>query len=147
MSKLTYSLAGIANVEDLTLTGTAGIHGTGNTLDNTITGNTGSNTLTGGDGDDYLEGGDGKDFLYGGNGSDTFVFDANTLKAPDVIKDFEDGIDLIIYPGNPDPLYDVDEEYVDLRDQPNGDTYIYVDIDGVRGTDYVFQLLAIIDRP
>lgn len=41
-----------ANIENLTLLGTAAISGTGNELDNILTGNTGTNTLTGGLGDD-----------------------------------------------------------------------------------------------
>ena len=42
----TYTLG--ANVEHLTLSGIAAIHGTGNSLDNILTGNSASNTLTGG---------------------------------------------------------------------------------------------------
>ncbi len=41
-----------AEVENLTLTGTAAINGTGNGLGNVLTGNGGANTLAGGDGDD-----------------------------------------------------------------------------------------------
>jgi Ca2+-binding RTX toxin-like protein len=41
-----------ANVENLVLTGSADIGGTGNELDNEITGNAGDNALTGGDGND-----------------------------------------------------------------------------------------------
>jgi trimeric autotransporter adhesin len=41
-----------ANVEDLVLTGTAAINGTGNVLDNVLTGNSADNTLAGGAGND-----------------------------------------------------------------------------------------------
>jgi Ca2+-binding RTX toxin-like protein len=52
-SSVTYMLA--ANVENLTLTGTAAINGTGNALDNILAGNSAANTLTGGTGNDiYL---------------------------------------------------------------------------------------------
>jgi Ca2+-binding RTX toxin-like protein len=59
-----------ANVENLTLTGTAAINGTGNALGNNITGNSANNTLNGGDGLDTLIGGLGSDTLDGGAGSD-----------------------------------------------------------------------------
>ncbi|ESQ92907.1 hypothetical protein ABAC460_01280 [Asticcacaulis sp. AC460] len=49
-SAITYTLA--AEVERLTLTGSANISGTGNGLHNILIGNAGNNTLTGGDGND-----------------------------------------------------------------------------------------------
>ena len=52
-----------ANVEDLLLTGTAAINGSGNGLANTITGNGARNVLDGGGGLDLLVGGEGGD-LY-----------------------------------------------------------------------------------
>jgi Domain of unknown function (DUF4347)/Calx-beta domain/RTX calcium-binding nonapeptide repeat (4 copies) len=59
-----------ATVENLVLTGTGNINGTGNTLDNTITGNAGNNQLMGGAGLDVLYGGLGNDSLAGDDGSD-----------------------------------------------------------------------------
>lgn len=53
-SSVTYTL--VNNVENLTLTGTTAINGTGNALNNVIVGNSAINTLNGGAGDDYLNG-------------------------------------------------------------------------------------------
>ena len=60
-----------ANVEKLTLTGTAAVNGTGNGLANVITGNAAANTLKGNGGIDTLRGAGGNDTLVGGSGSDT----------------------------------------------------------------------------
>jgi len=60
-----------ANVENLTLGGTANLIGEGNELGNVITGNSGANKLYGYDGDDSLIGQGGDDHLLGGSGNDT----------------------------------------------------------------------------
>jgi Ca2+-binding RTX toxin-like protein len=71
----TYGLA--ANVENLTLTGTADAGGEGNELANKITGNSGINRLEGDDGNDTLTGNDGNDTLDGGFGADSMTGGAN----------------------------------------------------------------------
>jgi Ca2+-binding RTX toxin-like protein len=63
-----------SNVENLTLTGTSAINGSGNTLNNVITGNSAVNSLTGNAGNDTLDGGLGNDILTGGDGSDTYRY-------------------------------------------------------------------------
>ena len=61
-------------VENLILTGTTSINGTGNNLNNRLTGNIADNTLTGNAGNDILDGGGGDDTLAGGKGLDTYLF-------------------------------------------------------------------------
>lgn len=68
---ITHALA--AEVEQLSLSGTAAIDGTGNALNNNMFGNGASNTLSGGAGDDSISGGNGADILIGGSGKDTMT--------------------------------------------------------------------------
>ncbi|HBS58919.1 MAG TPA: hypothetical protein DEA44_06620, partial [Firmicutes bacterium] len=63
------------NVENLILTGSDNIDGTGNDLDNVLVGNTGNNVLTGGAGNDHIDGGLGVDTLIGGTGNEIYIVD------------------------------------------------------------------------
>ncbi len=82
-SSVSYTLVGTE--QNLVLTGSNPVSGTGNALDNSITGNSatnqllgmaGNDTLTGNAGDDTLDGGAGADVLDGGDGDDSIVYDA-----------------------------------------------------------------------
>ncbi len=102
-SSVTYNIAALTNVENLTLTGTTAINGTGNTGNNVITGNSANNNLSGGSGNDTLNGGAGNDTLNGGAGNDIliggadddiYVVDSNTGTIT-ITEDVEGGTDTI----------------------------------------------------
>ncbi|WP_447794270.1 M10 family metallopeptidase C-terminal domain-containing protein [Pseudomonas farris] len=63
------------NLENLFLTGSENLRGTGNDLNNVLVGGTGNDRLDGGAGDDTLDGGVGSDLMMGGDGADTYYVD------------------------------------------------------------------------
>ncbi|HEY3476162.1 MAG TPA: putative Ig domain-containing protein [Anaerolineales bacterium] len=89
-SAITYTLG--ANLENLSLTGTIAINGTGNVLNNVLIGNSANNTLSGGAGNDLLDGGAGSDTMLGGTGNDTYVVN----QAGDVVtENLNEGTDTV----------------------------------------------------
>jgi Ca2+-binding RTX toxin-like protein len=103
-SSITFSLAALTQVENLTLTGNGVIDGTGNTKNNKLTGNAQNNNLNGANGTDKIDGGIGKDILTGGGGNDTLVFrfGESTISNADSIVDFtiaNDKIDILTQSG------------------------------------------------
>ncbi|MHB1353503.1 MAG: Ig-like domain-containing protein [Thiobacillus sp.] len=81
-ASLTWTLA--ENIENLVLTGTADIDGTGNALDNILAGNSGANRL---------DGGLGADTSAGGAGDDTYIVDH---AGDSVIEQADEGIDTVL---------------------------------------------------
>ena len=107
-SSVSYSLP--TNVENLVLTGTGALSGTGNELNNSISGNSGDDVLTGaagddllsglsgndvldgGSGNDVLDGGAGNDIMAGGFGNDAYVVDAS---GDTITEDSNGGLDIV----------------------------------------------------
>jgi Ca2+-binding RTX toxin-like protein len=87
---ISYTLG--ANIENLVLSGTAAINGSGNELDNFITGNSAANVITGGGGNDTLDGRAGADTMIGGIGNDAYYVEN---KDDVVIENANEGTDRI----------------------------------------------------
>jgi len=118
-SSVSYALA--ANVENLTVTSTMAINGTGNGLNNVLTGNSGANRLTGADGTDSLRGNGGNDTLNGGNGNDTFLFGQG--EGQDLIQDNSGPVDKLFYDAGINPLdLIISRQVNDLRIAIHGTT-------------------------
>jgi Ca2+-binding RTX toxin-like protein len=94
---VTFTLATAPELENLQLTGSAAINGTGNDGANIIGGNAGANKLTGGEGADTIDGGLGNDIITGGRGADTIdvskgndrLIYADKLDSGDVVTGFD----------------------------------------------------------
>ncbi|MFT3955910.1 MAG: calcium-binding protein [Piscinibacter sp.] len=84
-----------SNQENLVLTGSTAINGSGNTLANALLGNAAANTLNGGAGNDIVNGGAGNDRLTGGTGLDSFRFTTapNSTGNADRLLDFSSADD------------------------------------------------------
>jgi len=163
-SSVSFTLA--ANVENLTLTGSAAIDATGNSLTNALKGNSAANTLNGGAGSDHLYGYGGNDFLVGGSGgdtltggagADTFVFQAlsdSAVASPDKILDFDpaaDHIDLSAIDANTGVSGDQAFSFVSAFDHHAGEavlaynsttnqTMLTLDVNGDAAADFGLQI-------
>jgi uncharacterized delta-60 repeat protein len=162
-SSVTYTLAN--HVENLTLTGSNPINGTGNNLDNTLIGNADGNTLIGWAGNDILRGGYGggdtliggfgndvlvvegdSNALTGGAGVDTFTFGDIEFTTNNRITDFELG-DLIHFNGSVIAISSISEGsgasvaagQVQYRIS-NGNTFLYVGTNLSPGADAIVTL-------
>lgn len=95
-----YTIAKLAEIEDLSFIGTG---------DATLTGNAKTNVLVGSDGDDTLDGGKGGDTMMGGEGNDTYYID-DLLDV--VIEQGDEGHDTVYSSVSIDALWDNVEDLI-----------------------------------
>lgn len=152
--------------EELELTGSTAIDGTGNAFKNKVTGNSGANkllgldgndTLSGGGGADSLTGGRGNDRMAGGAGADTFILTADSIgdgqHEKDRITDFSNGDgDLINLTAiDADSTTDGDQAFTAVAEltgaagqmslsYKGGTTTLKLDIDGDGKADYTLKI-------
>jgi Ca2+-binding RTX toxin-like protein len=142
-------------LEDLTLTGTGAVAGTGNDLSNLIIGNSAANALSGNAGNDTLMGGGGNDVLIGGAGDDHLdvsigndtVRYTGALDGHDIVDGFDGdsagGQDVL----NVDALFDslgiaAAQRAAHVSTVDNGPSVdVFIDADGNAGNG--FELLAV----
>lgn len=107
---------------DLLRGGTNRDHLFGGNAGDFLFGDEGRDTLEGGSGNDELDGGAGIDLLFGGAGADTFIFSQNAPGAPDVVSDFQEGIDTVLVDADlyDDPIDVILGETFLLDVNPNG---------------------------
>ncbi|MEK6735973.1 MAG: M10 family metallopeptidase C-terminal domain-containing protein, partial [Pseudomonadota bacterium] len=121
----TYSIADVANVENIYLFGSKPTDAKGNTLANELRGNDADNLLEGSKGNDILMGGAGRNKLDGGEGADTAVY----LMAKDsyIITTIDPGWRIESSAGDIDNLDNIERlKFLD--------TNIAYDLDGNAGT-------------
>ncbi|MCB8822520.1 CAP domain-containing protein [Microvirga rosea] len=155
-STISYSLAGQV-VENLTLTGTESINGTGNSLHNWLLGNPASNTLDGGALNDTLNGRGGSDVLIGGAGNDRFVFADVREARGDIVVDFEHGADrIVLTPIDANALVEGDQPFTFIGTErfhhvagelhvyhlADRNTYVSGDTNGDGSADFAIKLLG-----
>jgi len=92
-----YSLGVNNEIEETWLVGKGDFNLKGNSLGNYLIGNRGDNRLVGLAGNDVFAGGAGDDVIIGGDGGDVFYFKPDADR--EIITDFTDGEDLLIYLG------------------------------------------------
>jgi len=124
-SLASFSIASIANVENLSYTGSGNFVGTGSTGNNVITGGGGNDTLIGGDGADQLIGGSGTDAAdYSASGSAvTIDLTAGTSSGGDAAGDSFSSIEKVIGSSYADSLSSATSGHT-LTGGAGNDTYV-----------------------